>query len=75
MANWLDFMLDWISSMSESGLNKRIEEIKKEIDWLNSLSALWGGSPTDRFERRDEARHRLSKLLKKRQKREKLYNK
>ncbi len=66
MTNWIDFTLDWISSMSESGLNKRIEEIKKEIDLTEEIIPIahMMDSPSENGikVRKDEAKHRLSKL-------------
>ncbi len=75
MKNWITSILDWIGSMSESGLNKRIEETKKEIDWLTEemipIAHMMNSSTENGLkERRDEAKNRLSKLLKKTQKKE-----
>jgi hypothetical protein len=91
MANWLD----WIGSMSESGLNKRIEKTTKEIDSLTKEIDSWTeigektipkeiahivGNPMEGVAdelkaHRDEAKRRLTKLLKKKQEKEKLHDK
>ncbi|MBA7688952.1 hypothetical protein ES703_97442 [subsurface metagenome] len=79
MKNWITSILDWIAPMSESRLNNRIEDTKKEIDWLTELIPIAHimNSPTENGlkARRDNAKHRLSKLLKKKQEKEKLHDK
>lgn len=68
-------MSDWIASMSESRLNNKIEEIKKEIDWLTEkmipIAQMMDSATKNGLKARiDEAKHRLSKLLKKKQEKE-----
>ena len=67
MTNWIDSMYYWIGSMSESGLNNRIEETKKEIDWLTEemipIAHMMNSSAENGLKtRRDQSKRRLSKL-------------
>ncbi len=75
-------MSDWIASMSESRLNNRIEEIEKKIDWLTEemipIAQMMDSATENGLKARenrlkiciDKTKHRLSKLLKKKQKKE-----